>query len=444
MDKSCLTHSPSPGDDIILATIKGKTMNDQPCYVWTQILDCKDGSFIILYKIFNTCYNIQIDIKISQKSVPLFSNIFIGPAYEDECYCPSPKQDWIDHNQCNNHSQINEDLLKFPSVDFNQIRHKIIHKFHQPERISICHYVVKTNKIYKQCYGKYVGFSKFVDSILLSLARKLILPDIEFFVNLGDWPLVEKKEEPYPIFSWCGSSETLDILMPTYDITDSCLESMGGSVRNILTVQSNTDTLWQSKIEKVFWRGRDSRRERLDLIEIARKNPDLFNVSITNFFFFKDEIEKYGPGQGYVSFFHFFKYKYQLNIDGTVAAYRFPYLLAGDSVVFKQDSPYYEHFYKSLKSGEHYISVKRDLSNLVEQIKWAKKHDKEVKKISRTARQFVRDNLLPQHIFCYYAVLFNEWSKRLMSQVKVLDNMEEVKQSEHFCRCHLNHFKDEL
>ena len=35
-------------------------------------------------------------------------------------------------------------------------------------------------------------------------------------------------------------------------------------------------------------------------------------------------------------------------MDGTVAAYRFPYLMAGDSVIFKQDSPYYEFFYKEV------------------------------------------------------------------------------------------------
>lgn len=77
------------------------------------------------------------------------------------------------------------------------------------------------------------------------------------------------------------------------------------------------------------------------------------------------------------TYFHF-QYKYQLNIDGTVAAYRFPYLLAGDAVVFKQDSYYYEHFYKSLKPNIHYIPFKRDLSDLEEKLKWAKSHDKEV------------------------------------------------------------------
>ena len=39
-------------------------------------------------------------------------------------------------------------------------------------------------------------------------------------MNLGDWPLEKRKieEGPTPLFSWCGSPETLDIVMPTWDM----------------------------------------------------------------------------------------------------------------------------------------------------------------------------------------------------------------------------------
>ena len=53
-------------------------------------------------------------------------------------------------------------------------------------------------------------------------------------------------------------------------------------------------------------------------------------------------------------FEYFFLNKYQLSIDGTVAAYRLPALLAGDSVLFKQDSKYVEHFYRELEPFVHY------------------------------------------------------------------------------------------
>ena len=75
------------------------------------------------------------------------------------------------------------------------------------------------------------------------------------------------------------------------------------------------------------------------------------------------------------------QYKYQINVDGTVAAYRFPYLLGGDSLILKQDSNYYEHFYHQMKPFEHYVPFKRDLSDLLQQIQWAKGNDDKVRSI---------------------------------------------------------------
>ena len=154
-------------------------------------------------------------------------------------------------------------------------------------------------------------------------------------------------------------------------------------------------------------------RERLQLVDIARNHPDLINASLTNFFFFREEEAKYGKAP-YVSFFRFFDYKYSLNIDGTVAAYRLPYLLAGDSLLMKQDSEFYEHFYKKLIPLEHYLPFKRDLSNLVDQIRWAKDNEELVKRMIRNANAFVNENLMPRNIFCYYALLF------LVSSINVL------------------------
>ncbi len=56
------------------------------------------------------------------------------------------------------------------------------------------------------------------------------LPDLEFFVNLGDWPLEKRRDGPIPIFSWCGSDDSEDIVMPTYDVTQSISETLGRCV----------------------------------------------------------------------------------------------------------------------------------------------------------------------------------------------------------------------
>ncbi|XP_075233191.1 protein O-glucosyltransferase 2-like isoform X2 [Lycorma delicatula] len=374
--------------DELKVSVEGKYMDNRECRLWVNILDRKDGVFIVRYKLYEPCSNFKINVKFKGVHVGDSPYDVDGVVTPEECYCPEKDfKKWLNTYQClsKDYKQINEDLKPFPSVNFTSFRKEALKKFDQPGSMSVCNYVVVKNKIYRKCYGEHVGFKMFMDAILLSLTRKTVLPDIELLVNLGDWPLMNKNSQNvFPLFSWCGSVNTFDIVMPTYDITLSSLECMGRVSLDMLSVQGNLEKSWLEKEEKAFWRGRDSSRERLTLIEIARQNPNLFNASLTNFFFFRDMENTYGPKEKHISFFKFFD----------------------------------------------------DLSNLLELIKWAMQHDNEAKVISENGQNFAEANLLPQHIFCYYAVLLYEWSKRLESKVKVRKNMEYVPQPEqNDCTC---------
>ena len=49
-------------------------------------------------------------------------------------------------------------------------------------------------------------------------------------MNLGDWPLnVVARQEPFPVFSWCGSDATRDIIWPTWDLMKSTIMGMDRS-----------------------------------------------------------------------------------------------------------------------------------------------------------------------------------------------------------------------
>ena len=61
-----------------------------------------------------------------------------------------------------------------------------------------------------------------MDETLIALSKLVNLPDVDFFMNLGDWPLNEKSQNiSLPIVSWCGSTRANDIILPTYEITKS-------------------------------------------------------------------------------------------------------------------------------------------------------------------------------------------------------------------------------
>lgn len=61
------------------------------------------------------------------------------------------------------------------------------------------------------------------------LFEQVTLPDFEFIMNLGDWPLENNRQHPLPIVSWCGSDSSSDIVLPTYDLMDSTIEMMNRS-----------------------------------------------------------------------------------------------------------------------------------------------------------------------------------------------------------------------
>ncbi|KAF5287739.1 hypothetical protein FQA39_LY15759 [Lamprigera yunnana] len=427
-------------EKLLDVNIEGTTFGKRNCRIWKNILNTRNCTFIVRYKLYETCANLKISIKYDNVDIGESPYIIKNRVYYEGCDCPQTNLNkWLHNWECGEVSkQIIEDLSIFKSINFEVLREKIIATYNSPGSISLCHYVIKNNKIHRRCYGKYVGFKMFMDNILLSLSRKLLLPDVEFFVNLGDWPLVKKATNNFPIFSWCGSTDTFDIVMPTYDITESTLENMGRVTMDILSVQGNIQHDWKDRLPIAFWKGRDSNRERLHLIELARNNPHLFNVSLTNFFFFRSEEDQYGPKTEHTSFFKFFDYKYQLTIDGTVAAYRVPYLLAGGSLVIKQKSKYYEHFYNELIPDTHYVSVENDLSDLVEKIKWALNNDAQAKTMADAGRTFVNNKLLPQNIFCYHVHLLKEFSNRIASRIEILENMELVKKEETNCECYHN------
>lgn len=140
------------------------------------------------------------------------------------------------------------------------------------------------------------------------------------------------------------------------------------------------------------------------------------------------------------------QYKYQVNIDGTVAAYRFPYLMLGNSLVLKQDSQYYEHFYSHLKAGTHYIPVKRNLSDLLEKIRWAKENDAEAQEITRAGQAAARELLQPSRLYCYYYKVLHMYSERQTGQPTQHADMELVPQLDDHtaaCKCERKSYKEE-
>lgn len=75
--------------------------------------------------------------------------IFLGPIYEEECYCPNPSiNNWLSDLGClKNYKQIHNDLISFKNVNFDKIRKNIVKAYDRPGSVSLCHYIIQSNKV---------------------------------------------------------------------------------------------------------------------------------------------------------------------------------------------------------------------------------------------------------------------------------------------------------
>ncbi|KAL4232394.1 Protein O-glucosyltransferase 2 [Mactra antiquata] len=419
-----------------------------------DIVDSGQGLYIVRYRLFEALPDLEISVTFGGQHVAQSPYYLSGPVYDEHCSYPEPSPNtWLSVMNCpKSFKQIEENLSIFKTVDLENVAKEILKKNDDSSKHGLCHYKIINNEIYSKSYGEHVDFKDMFDDMLLSITRKVHLPDIELLVQLGDWTghLEEKGHitDPLPVFGWSGHDHFHDITMPTYYLVNSTLNMLTGDNFDIFSIVGNSPTPWESKTEVGYFCGRDSSQDRLDLVMLARKYPEYIDARFNRMLAFEHDVDKYGDIVEHVPFLDFFKYKYQISIDGTVAPYRLPYLLAGDSVVLKQDSVYYEHFHLDLQPYVHYIPFKNDLSDLIEKIQWSRDNDEKAKEIGRNGRKYVLENLTPSDIYCYYVSLFLEYSKRLKSPPLLADDSwTHINQHKQPCRCNKrfsNKYGDEL
>lgn len=120
--------------------------------------------------------------------------------------------------------------------------------------------------------------------------------------------------------------------------------------------------------------------------------------------------------------------------------------MLGSSLVLKQNSQYYEFFYSHLKAGTHYVPVKRNLSDLLEKIKWAKENDAEAQKIAAAGQTLARELLQPSRLYCYYFRVLQMYSERQTERPTRHADMEPVPQPDDqtaACTCERKNPKEE-
>ena len=343
-----------------------------------------------------------------------------------------------------------------------------------------------------------------VKNMLEELCKRREIPDIEFFINRRDFPIITRDDtEAYhhlwgskhvhlvshlydkylPILSMSATERYADVTMPTWDDW-ARIQSLEGKYfpRTVQDYSAKFDIKWSDKKPTAVFRGSttgcgvdvetnirlklaklsiDSQNESdvpyldaritkwnirprkletetklrtIDIESLKRQGIDVYKTDSSGEYltdtskkyyrydnrgktyvkddsrgwFVRDEKGNYtnvGIGGKYISYKlspkEQSKYKYIVHVDGHVSAFRLSLELSMGCVILLVKSPWKIWSRDLLIDGVHYVSVKEDLSDLIEKIKWCRNNDAECETIANNARIFFNRYLQKDGVMDY-------------------------------------------
>jgi hypothetical protein len=252
------------------------------------------------------------------------------------------------------------------------------------------------------------------------LNEQVSLPSLDFIVSLEDGFEDNPGLGPCFVFAKRADLESL-ILIPDIKALTGY-----GKIRQTIT-QAASRSSWEKKEEKAFWRGSTTgghfraatwdQFARSQLVLLSMNYPESIDARFSKVVQCDPEMPKMLKKRGLVSRSvlreDHLRYKYLVDVDGNSCSYeRYFWLLLSNSLVIKQATPNIQWYYGGLEPYKHYLPVKEDLSDLLEQIEWARQHDDEARAMALRASQFVEENLSSEDILVYLYHLLQEYARR--------------------------------
>lgn len=321
----------------------------------------------------------------------------------------------------------------------------------------------RTKWVANDCFFRYENYEgdkseAAYEDFLKNLCENRKISDCTFFLNLRDHPmlnknlkdsytnLVDKKldskyiyDKYAPILSPGGSTETADICICTPDdwlrvgkkiYPDDCLN---GYINNFENVK------WEDKINKAVFRGSatgcelDEENIRIKASMISKKNPEYLDAGITSLNrklkkkinshlnIIDNKINK----SDFMTLQEKATYKYILNLDGHVSAFRLGHEFSLGSVILLPKSKYYLWFSYLLIPYEHYVPIDEKLENLIEQIKWCNNNDEKCKIIANNGINFYKKYLEKNGLYDYMQYVLNKISLKTLN-LKKIKNIKKI------------------
>jgi hypothetical protein len=189
---------------------------------------------------------------------------------------------------------------------------------------------------------------------------RLKIPFQTIHVNTGDKPCA-KEWQGRPVLSYSTTDNDLSHCCPDFVFNHWHVISelpYDKACKKFLQIKG------KPKTNQCGWRGVFTCPEREIFAAKAKNNSD-FDVEEVSW---DKSCTPYRPVNGVTMEEAFKRWRYLIDIEGAGYSGRLKMLLAGSRLVFIVDRPYQEFFMPMLIPYVHYIPVKRDLSDLEEQM----------------------------------------------------------------------------
>lgn len=272
--------------------------------------------------------------------------------------------------------------------------------------------------------SKVYGPEGIIKNLLIEMTKHYRVPNVDFIYSYSD-DIKEDFIRTYfsknnaPILVSAKNKNSYQVICFIDHFHDICASDGGHGHwhKFIREINANQDKWpWEKKKAKLFWRGSASDDSytisnwwtfpRGRLVALSRYYPEKLDSAFTYLYLMPpNDVELFKKNIGLssnVSIEDHLPYKYQIALDGVTTSYPgVQWRLLSGCLTFMQESNNVMWFFPALRSEEHYIPVRHDLSNLLEKIEWAQTHDFEAQQIVLRAKQFALTHVMPEHVLLY-------------------------------------------
>jgi hypothetical protein len=262
---------------------------------------------------------------------------------------------------------------------------------------------------------------------LRTLMELTPLPNLDFLVTHEDgtrdpFYLVEDPDLQAPILGWAKLKTTpFLILIPDSGSLSTFWYEVVQKVHKSKKFRK-TLVSWEEKQPLAFWRGGFTESlYRLKISSLSQDFPLLIDAGMVenDVGMVEARVALSLYLKPYASYRDHLKYKYLPVLDGVICSYPgYLWRLLSDSLVLKQESDQIQWFYGALTPYVHYLPIKEDLSDLVDQILWARAHDELSQEMKERATEFALQNLMLDDIYAYLYRVFIAYSRLQDSQLE--------------------------